>query len=688
MNASTPLAAILVLGLAGASHAGSGRIVRDWYGVPHVFGDTDAEAAYALGYAQAEDRLEQILWNYRYAFGTLAEVFGEGFVETDRIQRLMGHRVVSRERYETVSPDVRALIEAFQDGVRRYMSRHPEEVPEWAPEIEPAMAIALGRSVVFNWPLGTGMDELGRRDPDFHFASNQWALAPGNTVEGHAILCIDPHIGWDGPMRFYEYRLHSETMDVSGFGVVGAPTLGVGHNNHHGWAATTGGPDTADVFIIQIDPEDPTHYLMDGESKPLSIRMETIGVAGGDPVELPVAHTEHGVIIEMDEEQGVAYAFATPYLDQVGLVEQIHRMSVAQSLEEYKEAVGMLQYMEQNLMYADVEGNIYYLRNGRVPIRPEGYDYTKPVPGNTSATLWQGIHPLADLVQVENPTTGYMQNCNISPEYLARPQLLDPSDWADDLWHTTWDTMHSRGAKALQRLDVRHRISLQEAMSIVLDVEPFAGLEWAGYTLHAAERHPDHPALPQLQDALEAIRLWSGEFTPDARGAALLAVQWRHLEGAKQRLAAWTYGGERPTDEDYDDLLTALDAAIVELRGWGYDVDVPWGDLFVVARGEHSVPAMGGEIGDIECLRVIGFNWDEERKQFVGSKGSSWTQLVQFDPAGVRSWTGTPWGQSDSPVSPHFFDQASVFCAPSLKPSWFNPDELEGHIMSETVLEF
>lgn len=688
MNPSTMSTIVPLLVLAGAAQAGSARIVRDEYGIPHVFAETDSEAAYALGYAQAEDRLEQILWNYRYAFGTLAEAFGEDSIETDRIQRLMGHMAVSREKYEQISPEVRTLIESYQQGVRRYMAEHPDGVPDWAPEIEPAMAVALGRSIVFGWPLGTGRDELERRDPDPHFASNQWAIAPGNTVEGHAILCIDPHIGWEGPMRFYEYRLHSQTMDVSGFGVVGAPVLGVGHNAHHGWACTTGGPDTADIFVIQLDPQRPGHYLMDGQSKPLDVRVETINVAGGDPVELPVAHTEHGVILEMDQERGVAYAFATPYLDQVGLVDQLHRMSVAQTLDEYKEALGMLQFMEQNLMYADVDGNIHYIRNGRVPIRPQGYDYTRPVPGNTSDTLWLGIHPMSDLIQVENPPTGYMQNCNISPEYLARQPLLDRHDWPEDIWHTTWDTMHSRGAKALQRLDVRHRISLQEAISIVLDVEPFGGLEWAGYTLAAAERRPDHPALPRLGAALDRIRQWSGAFTPDAHGAALLAVQWRHLERAKQYLADWTYGGGQPADEDYDALLTALDEAVQEIQGWGYDVDVAWGSLFVVARGDNSVPAMGGEIGDIECLRVIGFRWDESRRQFVGTKGSSWTQLVQFDPAGVQAWTGTPWGQSDHPDSPHYFDQAPLFCTPALKPAWFNPGELEGHITSETLLEF
>ncbi|MBD3176251.1 MAG: hypothetical protein GF320_13820 [Armatimonadia bacterium] len=688
MNPYAIGAAALLLILAGAAHAGSAQILRDEYGVPHIYAGTDTEAAYALGYAQAEDRLQQILWNYRYAFGTLAEAFGESHLETDRIQRLMGHRHHSRSQYESIDPEVRTLIEAFQDGVRRYMEEHPDEVPEWAPEIEPAMAVALGRSIVFQWPVGTGFDELGRADRDFQFASNEWALSPGNTMEGHALLCIDPHIGWDGPMRFYEYRLHGDSLNVSGFGVVGGPTLGLGHNDHHGWAATTGGPDTADIFVVQLDPENDGHYLLDGESKPADLRVETIHVAGGEPVELPVFHTEHGVVIERDDERGVAYAFATPYLDQVGLVEQLHRMSVARSLDEFKEAVGMLQLMEQNLMYADVEGNIYYIRNGRVPIRPEGIDYSQPVPGNTSDTLWLGIHEMADLIQVENPPTGYMQNCNISPEYLARRPLVDPTEWPEYLFNTTWDTMNSRGAKALQRLDVRHKIGLTEAMDIVLDIEPFRAAEWGHLTITAAEQRPDHPALPALTDALEIIDGWRGALTPDARGPALLAMQWRHLEGAKELWQGWAFGGYELTADDYDALLAALAVGIEEMAEHGLGADAEWGDLFVVARGEHSTPAMGGEIGDIECLRVIGFDWDEDRQKFVGDRGSSWTQLVQLDPAGVHSWTATPWGQSDDPQSPHFFDQAALFCEPALKPSWFHRDDLEGHVNSSTELEF
>ncbi|HJN15251.1 MAG TPA: penicillin acylase family protein, partial [Armatimonadota bacterium] len=192
------LTSVLLLILLVSSARGENvRIARDEWGVPHVFGDTPAAGCYGLGWAQAEDRLEQLLWNYRWATGTMAEAFGEGWVEHDWQARLVGHQEVSQAKYADEPADVRAAIEAFQRGVKDYMAANPDEVPDWAPDIEPWMVVALGRAIIFGWPLGAAQAKLERRDEvDLPFSSNQWAVRPNRTADGHTIMCIDPHIPW------------------------------------------------------------------------------------------------------------------------------------------------------------------------------------------------------------------------------------------------------------------------------------------------------------------------------------------------------------------------------------------------------------------------------------------------------------------------------------------------------------
>src|SRR6185369_11425955 len=202
----------LVVPFAASSRATAANdeatIYRDEYGIPHVYAQTLEAASFAIGYAQAEDRLEELLKNYRKANGTMSEVFGPDYYRSDLIQRMWRHSEISREKYNEVSPKMRACMEAFQDGIKLFMKEHPEQVPKWAQEIHPWDVVALGRYIIWGWPLGEAGGDLQRGgiqpDPAAYRGSNEMLIAPRRTAMNAPIAVIDPHLSWYGEFRFYE----------------------------------------------------------------------------------------------------------------------------------------------------------------------------------------------------------------------------------------------------------------------------------------------------------------------------------------------------------------------------------------------------------------------------------------------------------------------------------------------------
>src|SRR5262245_4595257 len=224
---------------------GEATIYRDEYGIPHVFAATLEAASFAVGYAQAEDRLEELLKNYRKANGTMSEAFGPEFYRTDLIQRMWRHSEISREKYNEVSPKMRACIEAYIDGVKAFMREHPEQVPKWAQEIHPWDVIALGRYIIWGWPLGEAGGDLQRGglqpDPTAYRGSNEVLIAANRTAMNAPIAVIDPHLSWYGEFRFYQVRIYAGDYNVSGVSILGVPFPSLGHSRYCSVAMTTGG---------------------------------------------------------------------------------------------------------------------------------------------------------------------------------------------------------------------------------------------------------------------------------------------------------------------------------------------------------------------------------------------------------------------------------------------------------------
>lgn len=678
------LAALLLI---GAARAGEVRLVRDTWGVPHIFAGNLVDGAYAMGYAQAEDRIDQIMTTYRLASGRMAEIAGPSMVEWDWRAIITGQERVCKAKYGQVPAELRAMIEAFQAGVRAWMAKNPTKIPPTVIEMEPWMVLAVGRMIIFNWPVDRGFEELeaGRRSG---FASNQWAVRPERTADGAALLLIDPHIPWDGPFRFWEFRLHvGDDLVISGFGPAGAPTVGLGHNNYTGFACTTGGPDTTDVYIETVNPANAKQYQYDGQWRTMTSATYTIKVRGAEPVIRELDSTHHGPIIGRDGDK--AFSLACPYLEEVGLIEQLYRMQTARNLSEFNAALGMNQLMEQNVMYADIAGNIQYVRTGRVPIRPAGnINWERPVPGHTSATEWLGIHPMRDLIQVRNPATGYLQNCNISPDTMARNLGLKLSDWPAYIHDDEPGRSNSRGRRAVELLERHDKLTIDQAVGIALDCHADGAELWiaeARALLELVDDGVDGGMITRDQGdtllaALRPLAAWDGMMDQTSTAATLYRF-WRQQAAADGAQLT----GESITDEMHLAVGLALLKTCETMKQKYGRIDVPYGELHRVARGGFSYPCSGGDSGGGMTLRAI--SWQADGDKFIGRAGNNWVQLIQFRPGAVRSWSLTPYGQSDDPASPHFMDQAEKLFSPTLmKPTWLAPGELAAHTESTISL--
>lgn len=695
--------------------AGKTVVYRDTWGIPHIYAPTVEAGMYAMGWAQAEDRPEELLKNLMVAIGEFAKVVGPAAVNSDTRSHMWDHYGTAKRLADMNPPEVRAQNRAYAQGMNDFYAAHPEDVPEWWGDrkVDEFMIVAFGRLFLYNWSIDDAYGDLrrGRIPPGFdnpQRGSNQWAVSPKRSANGAAILLIDPHLSWWGPSRFWAVRIHAGELEGSGVTLPGSPGIGLGHNANVAWAMTTGGPDTADIYELTLKEDDPTKYRYDGEWRTLTSRKVDLEVRGKGTQTITLWASHQGPIVAM--RNGKAYAAAMAYADCVQTNQAWHELNFATDYRGVMKGLAMLQVFPQNVMVADTSGNIYYQRTGRVPRRPEGYDWSRPVDGSTSATAWQGFHPASDHLQVLNPPQGYMQNCNIPPYAMMVDSPFDPEKVPPYLYNTSSSPApeirrtNPRGARAVQLLSGDDSVTIEEALAYAVDTHPYGAERWIeALRMADAKFGKELRSNADYAKGIKDILSWDIRLTRDSTGA-LKYFYWRKQlpKGLGSKALRDVAGkidflfnvvsGEpvpevRLTDDELEGAAASFEAAMARLKANHGSLDAVYGDRFRVGRDEVSWPVGGGGGYGTSTLRSMSYGREQDGHTNWGQAGQTSTQIVVLTKP-IQSWAYIPVGQSDRPDSAHYRDFAEkAFSKRQLQPTWWQPQDLAKHIESRTVLE-
>lgn len=690
--------------------AGKTVVYRDEWGVPHIYAPSVESGMYAMGHAQAQDRPQELLKNLLRGIGESSIFDGEAGVASDLTALMWEHYARGKDALATLDAATRSWLQAYVAGINDWYEEHPRDVPSWwrGRQVDAAMVIALARHFLYSWSIEQGLADLRRAGifPDLPVrgrGSNQWAVSPSRSGESAAILVGDPHLAWVGLSRFWEFRIHAGELAGSGVTLPGFPSIGLGHNRSLAWSMTTGGPDTADVYELVLEPGGTGRYLYDGEWRPLRSSQAQLQVGDEEQRTIEIQHSHHGPIVAVKNDR--AYALKTSYAQETGVLSAWRRLNLAQSCSEAFDALGTLAFFPQNVMLADTSGSICYQRTGRVPRRPSGYDFSRPVDGSTSATEWLGLHPASDLVQVVDPPQGHMQNCNVPPDAMIPNGPFRPEDYPAEVFgdlaygpRSGWS--NARAARAVELLEGDDSVSAQEAIEYVLDVRPYGVERWIDLLRQAdAESGQACRSQPECAQGLEELLGWDGELRRDS-SPALKYFYWRRqmiedteapaaLQGVLEDYMSVVGKPAAPTvigTVHRTSALRSLARAMGRLKRETGALDARYGDRFRIGRGGESWPVGGGGRFGTLTLRTVNFGRVRPGRVQLGRSGQTATQVTVLSQP-IRSWSAVPFGQSDRPRSGHYSDQAAqLFSSRRLKPTWWTPQELAAHAVSRTEL--
>ncbi|MGI5152841.1 penicillin acylase family protein [Plantactinospora sp. CA-294935] len=681
-------------------------ITRDDWGVPHVRGKTDADAVFGMMYAQAEDDFNRIERNYLVSLGRLAEAEGDSAIWQDLRQRLFVDPELLKREYAKTPSWLRKLMRAWADGLNYYLATHPEVRPRVLRRFEPWMTLSFsegsiggdiervpltqleafyaGRTV----PMTDEERGLLFREPS---GSNGMAIAPGHTRDGHALLLINPHTS-------FFFRSEQHVTSGEGLNAYGAATWGQffiyqGFNADTGWMHTSSGVDNVDEFaetiVTRADGSRSYRYgntLRRVTTKTITLSYRTPD-GGQAERSFTTFGTHHGPIVREVDGKWIAFALMNR---PVEALQQSFLRTKTRDYTDFIRVAGLKANSSNNTLFADSKGEIAFLMPQFMPIRNDRFDYRRPVDGSDPATDWRGLHSLRSLPQAVNPKNGWAFNTNNWPWTAAGPDSPDAADYPR---YFDQAGENPRGPQAIRVLTARSRFTPQTLIQAAFDRHLTAFARLVPGLVAAWDKLPDDDQRKAgLVGPIELLRGWDYHWGAGST-ATSLAVFWGEALWAPLAQAArdagmsmWDYLAERATDPQR---IEALDAAVARLTQDFGDWQVPWGEInrfqrndgaivqtFDDARPSIPVPFTSAQWGS---LASFGARRWPGTKRYYGTSGNSFVAVVEFGPR-LRAWAVTAGGASGNPDSPHFNDQAERYASGDLRPVYFHPEDLRGHV--------
>ncbi|MBB1287261.1 penicillin acylase family protein [Flavisolibacter sp. BT320] len=682
-------------------------IVEDTWGIPHIYGQKDADAVFGLMYIQCSQNFPRVERNYLEIMGRLSEIEGESRLYEDLQMRLIYDTAAAKEDYRKSPAWFKELLHAFADGVNYYLYKHPEVKPAvlrkfepWFPllytdgSIAPTQTGGLSvRDLRRFYEGGNDISYLERPELSVNefktTGSNGFALAPSRTASGNSILYINPHV------TFY-FRTEVHLVSEEGLNAYGAVTWGQffiyqGFNETCGWMHTSSYADVADVYAEKIrkDGRNYQYAYNDGKKagwRNIDKKDVSISVKNGTAFEqktFTAYFTHHGPVLGKRDEQWLTLQENNRSLNSL---QQSWLRTKANGFAGFKKVMEMLANNSNNTVFADNSGNIAYWHGNYMPRRDTAYDWSLPVDGSTAATEWKGLHSLDETVHLYNPKSGWIQNCNStpftaagesSPQQIAFPKYMAP------------DGQNGRALNAMRLLKGTSDLSLDDVIRI--GYNPYlSAFDFLLPPLFAAydQLSSNDTLKPFLAKPVHSLRTWDKNAAASSI-ATTLAIEWatrlasqvppaRTAERASNAVLNYEYmANQVPSAEK----LRFLAQTVKELEGLYGTWQVAWGDINRYQR------TAGGSYSDEKTSLPVGLGpatWGSlpsyvsrrfDTKKRYGFSGNSFVAAVEFGKR-IKAKTIMTGGESFDPASPHFTDQAEGFLEGKFKDIFFYKEDV------------
>ena len=679
-------------------------ILRDKWGIPHVYGKSDADAVFGLMYAQAEDDFKRIELNYIDAMGRRAEVEGESQLYRDLRMKLFINPDQLKTQYAASPAWLKKLMVAYADGLNYYLATHPQVQPLLITHFEPWMALSFSEGSIGGDIESVDLKQLenfyGQRAEMIAAAtgsdldvepggSNGFAIAPRLTKDGHALLLINPHTS------FYfrpEVQVHSE----EGLNAYGAVTWGQffvyqGFNDRLGWMHTSGGGDVIDEYIETVSEKDGGYVYKYGDGQrplkavPITVPYKT--ATGMAKKTITVYYSHHGPIVRDMDGKWIAVKLMN---EPLKALTQSYLRTKARNYAAFYKVMELRTNSSNNTVYADADGNIAYFHGNFIPVRDPKFDFRKPVDGSTPATEWKGLHKVSETITLFNPKNGWIENTNNWPFTAAGADSPKQQDYPA---YMSMNPENPRGIHAVRVLSGQKDFTLDSLIATAYDsqlpaFEPLLPKLFADYdALPAAD-----PLKTSLADQIAALRGWDLRYSLTSVPTSL-AIFWGMdmastlgpAAKAKDVLVLDYMASDATPQQRLQSLQRASDKLAADFGKW----QTPWGEINrfqrvsgdVVQPFDDSKPSIPVPFASSAwgSLAAFGMSTPAKTKRIYGDRGNSFVAVVEFGPR-LKAKSVLAGGESGDPASPHFTDQAAMYARGEFKDVLFYKDDVEKNL--------